>query len=397
MKKITIVLLLTLLSLSLAACETSSNKNKLVKHEDLKIFLQTVKLPSNLSLSFDAGKVKSPTSAKTYSVNFMEFDPELVSQQLLRREIVEKKPMAEGPWYQTGDKSLQEFLIVFDGGKGFNIKDGVNGGLSYVTFKEGSDRKPTVIVSNAGPPNVSEQLDKSQRRSDYTSFADLSFMSYVDALTSAEKQLKDLNFPKVSVAEAYSMDVETMQEHFDSYVNDPRNSEENLKGISWSKDDEQYMIHFRQIIDNIPVTNVSWQWGNGTATGAAGNAMKDTNISVKYSKDGINTIHAANIYNVETAKVSKEEQLISAADALQVLLNEYAELILEKGTTVTTAELVYVSIPKDDNYELIPAWTFSVAKPQLRIDQTNGTKTPYNDYSHYVVNAITGQKMSDMR
>lgn len=52
-----------------------------------------------------------------------------------RQEIIEKKPMAEGPWFRIGDKSIAKYLTVSDGGKSVGIDSGVNGGMIYLLKK----------------------------------------------------------------------------------------------------------------------------------------------------------------------------------------------------------------------------------------------------------------------
>jgi len=97
------------------------------------------------------------------------------------------------------------------------------------------------------------------------------------------------------------------------------------------------------------------------------------------------------------ASGGQEQTVISAAQALQVVIDEYRGLLLDKGTKITTAELCYVSIPSGKTYELIPAWVFSIGKPSIWVDQANKAEYPFDEFSQYIVNAITGEKESGMR
>lgn len=398
MKKILILLLSITFLISASACKGMQSNKKLSENMDLETFLRTVKLPKNLSISFDAVKVESVAFAKTYTTDVLELDSDTVAKGLLRRKIIDKKPQAVGPWFQTGDESLAEYLTVLDGGKSFGNKVDVNGGLYYGVYINGKPAEDlsSVISGEVGPPSMNEQLNKSLSRSDFASFANLSFMSYADALAAVEKQLYAIGFPKLGVAETYSIDLETMRKHYTSYVEENRNQEE-LEEVSLSKEDEGYLFHFRQLVDDIPVINASWEWGKGTATGAAGNWMKYPIINATYTKTGVTGILASGLYDVAAAKGGEEKPLIGASDALQVVFDEYAELLLDEGTRVASAELCYVSVSARNAYELIPAWVFSIAKPTIWVDPDSRAKFPYDNYSQYVVNAITGEKMSGMR
>jgi hypothetical protein len=399
MKKLFILLICFLWLISVAACKGTQADQKPSESMDMETFLQTVELPKNLSVSFDAAKVKSAASAKTYTVSVLELDPNTVVKGLLRREIIVTKPQAVGPWYQSGDESLTEYLTVLDGGKSFGNKVDVNGGLYYGVFINGkpdNSKLSLVISSEAGSSSMNEQLFRSQTRKDYASFSDLSFKSYAEVLAEVEKQLYTIGFPKLEVAETYSMDLETMREHYALYVEENRNQEK-LEEVSWSKDDEAYLFHFRQQINDVPVINISWEWGKGASTGAAGNLMKYPIIDVTYTKNGLTYINASGLYDVAAAKGGEEKLLIGAAEALQVVLDEYKELLLDEGTKVASAELVYVSIPTGNAYELIPAWVFGIAKPTKWVDPVSKAESLFYNYSPYVVNAITGEKMSGMR
>ena len=398
-KRVPILILGIAFLLSTSACGDTKPSKQNVKNLDLQTFLKTVKLPQNLSVSFNASEIKAVDSAGVYKTDILELDPDITAKHLLRKEIIEKKAQAVGMGFQTGNKSFTEYLTVLDGGKSFGKKVDVNGGLYYGIYK---DEKPvvedlSVVISGCvGPPDVNEQLNKCLSRSDFSSSANLSFMNYADALSNVEKQLYEVGFPKLRVVESYSLDLETLKKHCTYYYEENINENE-PQNISFSIDNESYLFHFQQLIDNIPIINVSWEWGKGTLTGANGNSMKYPIIDVIYGKDGIVDIRASSMFDIEEAKSIEKKPLIGVVSALQVMFHEYDELLLDKGTRVTSAELCYVAVPEDKSYELIPAWTFSVAKPTVWSDSSNNAEIPFDNYSQYIVNAITGKKMSGMR
>jgi len=396
MRKMCFILLVILSVMSVSACGEKTPSGQ-IQSLDLSAFLETAELPENLSISFDPSEVRAVSSARIYKANLLTFDPDAAAKEMLRMDVVDTQPTALGISFQTGDKFAAEYLTVFDGGKQFGVDSGVNGGLSYSMYINGPDHKSLVIANEAGPPSLNEQLSKSKWRNDYKSYADLSFMPYADALAAVEEKLAAVGFPQIGMAEAYSMDVETMREHYALYLEENRNVEDRVEDLSWSQDDEGYLFHFRQLIDDIPVINVSWQWGKGSDNGPASNFMDPTTITVIFTRDGITQLYASNLYDLAAAESGEEQPLIGAAQALHVLLVEYGELLLEKGTRVVSAELCYVSIPAGGASELIPAWVFATAKPGLFRDPVSGAEFSYDNYSQYVVNAITGEKMSGIR
>lgn len=395
MRRKVFILFSIALMIFVSACKGTQVETK-PPEKDLESFLQTAELPKNLVISFDPANVSSVDSARTYTADLLELNPDIVVEELLREEVVEKMSYAEGPGFQTGDESFREYLTVFDGGKSFGSKESSNGGLSYTVHINGINRRPAVISNGIGLPDTNEQMRRSLRKSDYASFENLSFMNYTDALEAVKKQLHSIGIPELELAETYSLDVNTIREHYAFYLEENRDWDE-IQEYIWSEDDEWYLFHFRQLVNSIPVVNLSWQWGQGTSVGAAGDIMMSTNVSATYTKDGVTGISAYNLFDIPNAIVGEEVQLIGAADALQVLLSEYADLLLEDGTTVLSAELVYVFIPDKDSYKLIPAWIFGIAKPSVWIDNDSGAETPYNEYSQYVVDAITGKKISGLR
>ncbi len=389
MKKTLILLLCLVLLTSASACgKLQVNKERLeelLEIMDLRTFLQTVDLPDNFSIGFDAADVKSVDSARIYKAVPLELDANEVAEKLLKRESVSTKVYAEGPYFETGDETFKEHLYVFDGGKSFGIDSGVVGGLSYSVVINGErirNKHGTVIRVAPGPPDdIIAQRWKYDLKSDYASFADLSFMSYKDALAAVEELLYDtLGFPELEVAEAYSMDLETMLKHYELYK-----AAGGKKEITFSKDDECYVFFFRQVIDGIPVVNIHWK------DATFGETIPVTSVEVFYTKDGVRDIYAIDLLDI--VEGGENKPLISAAKALQVVIDDYSEIILENETIVESMELCYVGVPVKNGYELVPAWVFRIVETVKFTNQADGNVYSYDSYSYYVVNAITGDRI----
>lgn len=394
MLKKLMVSLLILSLVFLAACEGSKEGDD-DDNLTLEQYLQQVKLPNNLEIAIDPETVVSAQEARIHEAGYWELDPETVSKHLLRGELVEMQPMAQGPWYHASGDTYDEYLNVYDNGKSFGIEESSAGGMSYVVYEKSETEKPFLIVNHPDPLTLSDQGRKSMAKSDYSSYADLTFKPYEEALAEVLEHMKQMGFPELAVSETYSMDVETQRKHYEYYVEE-RGIEPEFDLEDWTTADEKYIFHFRQMIDGIPVSNASWYWGRGTGTGPAGNWMQSTEINVVYMTDGFKDISAYNMYRIKEELASEAMPVVSPVHALRTMIDEYSDLIIEEKLTVTSMELVYVSIPKGkETFELIPAWKITVAEP-YESDHSDEDSIKY-EYRQYVVHAITGEKISGSR
>jgi len=142
-------------------------------------------------------------------------------------------------------------------------------------------------------------------------------MSYKDALAAVEELLYDtLGFPELEVAEAYSMDLKTMLEHYELYKKAGGKEE-----IAFTKDDECYVFFFRQVIDEIPIINIYW----AKATFGENETTPVTYVTVFYTRDGIREIYAIDLLDI--VEGGENKPLISPAKALQVVIDDYSEII----------------------------------------------------------------------
>lgn len=394
MLKKLMVSLLILSLVFLAACEGSKEGDD----EDnltLEQYLQQVKLPNNLEIAIDPETVVSAQEARIHEAGYWELDPETVSKHLLRGELVEMQPMAEGPWYHASGDTYDEYLSVYDNGKSAGIDESSAGGMSYVVHEKSENEKPLLIVDHPDPLPLSSQGKRSMAKSDYSSYADLTFMPYEEALAEVLEHMKQMGFPELAVSETYSMDVETQRKHYEYYVEE-RGIDPEFGPEDWTTADEKYIFFLRQVIDEIPVTHSSWTWGQGTGVGPAGNWMQSTWISAVYSPDGLQKMYAANMYRIKEELASEAMPVVSPVHALRTMIDEYSDLILEEKLTTTSMELVYVSVPKGkETFELIPAWMITIAEP-YESDHSDEDSIKYN-YRQYVVHAITGEKISGSR
>jgi hypothetical protein len=77
-----------------------------------------------------------------------------------------------------------------------------------------------------------------------------------------------------------------------------------------------------------------------------------------------------------------------------VVIDDYSEILLASETIVESMELCYVAISSGDSYQLIPAWVFCIAQDKSRKDLTDSAAKPVFSYEFYVIDAMTGKKIS---
>lgn len=111
--------------------------------------------------------------------------------------------------------------------------------------------------------------------------------------------------------------------------------------------------------------------------------MPITSVTLTYDHTGIRTMNAYNFIQI----ISEEEpvEVISGYDALQVLVDEYAKIIIECDIHIVSAQLCYLLFPEGEDgysFSLEPGWIFT-------------SRTVYDGqitkYRYDVVDAVNGK------
>src|SRR5690625_3280428 len=215
-----------LLLLSFVGCKKTDEvmEGNPVVDMDLETYVETVELPEHFSIAFDPAEVESVDKASVHTASILEFDEQdrdTVIDELVHGEIIDTKNYAEGPWLEADDNGVKEYLTIYDGGKSLDMDSGVNGGLTYGIQIDGislSSKMSIVIENSPGPPGNIAQEFGYDLKSDYGSSVNLSFLDYVDALSAVKEILYTVGLPELAVAEAYSLDLDTMLDHYDLYL-----------------------------------------------------------------------------------------------------------------------------------------------------------------------------------
>lgn len=387
MKKRVRLLLFIILSFLFAAC-ADSQKNNDFKGMDSKAFFESITLPEHLRVDIPFEDVKQIDEAKLYKANYLNFDLEKLKKAFIKNSVTEEKHWAEGPQLIASKGDIKEYLSLYDGGRSFGIENGTDGGFAYMMVKDDQLWNKLNTVSSTGfdIPGLNAQKYGYSINTDYESGRDLDFMSYEDSLSDIKRILETAEIPPFDVAEAYSLDLETIKKHYELYLKSGDASIEK-SSLSWDKEDESYLFSLRQLIDAIPVVNKSWQMPDGTKGSAWGNPMPATTVTLVYNKLGISEITAYNILTI--AEELESRSLISIFEALNILIEDYSLIILEEDIRIISGELGYLSIPEADGIKLVPGWLFCSVKAATINNNT------YNTYKFDAVDAVTGKLYPD--
>jgi len=380
-----IVLFISMIALILLSSCSNPEKDYGFQGMDSKAFLESITLPGKLSIDINLDEIRNIDEVKTYKAKHVEFDKETLINAFIRNSIVEEKIWAEGPQIIASAHNIKEILSIHDGGKSFGAATGMKGGFSYSRVVDDILWEKLDTVANVSFLELG--LDELHRcNSNYASYVDLEFLPYKDALADIRRILDIAGMPEFDVDETYSLDLKTMTSNYRLYL-DNELAEDEKRNLNWTKDDESYIFSLRQLVDNIPIVNKTWQKPDGTKASAWGNPMPATNISLIYDNTGIRKISAYNILNIVDG--IENSNLINVFEAIAVLIENYSLTILEDDIRIISAELMFLSIPQDNTLELVPGWVFRSAKDR----EVDGIT--FTQYKYDVVNAITGMLYPD--
>jgi hypothetical protein len=383
-----ILMLLTSCSPSFETANISVNENSLATM-DIDEFLINTKLPLNFIISMDEKILDTSDSAATYHAITLTFNKAQLAELLIKSTKTEEIVYAEGPQIHGLDHDVLEYLNLYDNGVMFQSKGKNEGAIEWFIYRYYSGNGlnnylPMIASPSLGLADKFAQLYQYNRNSDYGSKSDLSFKSYSETQSDLIRLFTKIGLPNIKVDEAYSLDLETMQAHYDLYV---KANPGDTYNPSLTIKDECYLMSFRQFISDIPVVNIGWMnLDNSSDLSATGNYMPATIIQTIYSNQGIVQATVQHAYKI--VEEIEQKKLINLPIAMQVLIDEFSQVILLDEVKLISAELCYISIPDSeqaDQFELRPAWIFCLSKS---VQEEDGV---YNTYRYDVVDAITSK------
>jgi hypothetical protein len=220
-------------------------------------------------------------------------------------------------------------------------------------------------------------------------------MSFTDARAALLDLLYQTGFPDMEISETYTLDLATIEAQYERFLEESAAlyPDREISQYAWSESDTCYLFLMRQLIDQIPVIDQSWQ-GQGATTSPAGDPMPAGCTTVYWTRDGLASIRSYSLY--ELLESEPETPLIGPTQALQTLLADLSQIIISRPTWLTSIELCYVSVPSgqdSESYTLLPAWVICLGEAQ-EIDWDDQSQATIKDYDYVVIDAISGRKLS---
>lgn len=219
---------------------------------------------------------------------------------------------------------------------------------------------------------------------------DLPFKKSSDCIIDLKFFLDSLGISVADQVEIYALDHVTSETIEKEYYNDniliPQKGENSAyRKEQWNSDDDIYLFEFNIEINSLPVYRGSF------GTFEAGNYVQENDISICYSKNGIESLIINNPYilqktNGDYMKVVGIETIVSN------IAKYYSEVILTYPMTLKKLELCYVPTSMGDDthtsFYLVPAWVCTL---EQNIIEQNSSE--YIVVSTLFYDAITGREL----
>lgn len=334
---------------------------------------------------FDLGDVKAKNEAAAYAADWASFDTNTIMGAFLKYDVSATDTYAEGLFYETSAENGEyEYLTVFDGGASLEMNSGVNGGFSYTlhgdTFKTLYDYSTLFSLF----PGYSDDIYSNSLMARMPQNKELDFMTIDVATAFVLEQGEACGLPEIAVERVYSFDVKTLQGYQQEYDRS-RGEDYSVEEAEWTKEDEAYLIHFRQVVDDIPVINVSW----GVSALSDADEEKQQLCAVGHA---LVTSQGIISYYISHATAPDKETdrgtLTSPEAAVEIIKSTYDKVVLISDITVYSLELVHVGASQNDRIVLTPAWIFTLSQ-EIETEEVTHTQ-----YEYFVVNAFTGEQIA---
>lgn len=153
--------------------------------------------------------------------------------------------------------------------------------------------------------------------------------------------------------------------------------------LTFTKDDEIYGLSFRQLIDGIPVVDVSWKKADGLSMDLRGQLQ--TLLEAEVNQEG--TLYMKGFNFLTTGEKTADVQIVSGEAALSALDAEYADQAGINDLRVTDGLLMYgIFYPDEEKENLLlkPIWLFTVQYDKTEeVFDGHGNKTGQTVLAHY--------------
>lgn len=344
----------------------TSDSSNIVSNTDLpssinKTIMENIRIDANINIDYSLEWKSFDASYKIFS------DQELTEVFLSQRSIVDtyknssvRIPSLEVVGYQFSDNSI---LNVEIGQMGFWQK-------KYLELDYSRETLGTTWIR----PDIKEAFPNDN----------LSSIDKFEAIKSTDNTLKSLGINVSTPPSVYALDYSSLVASWEPY--------ENKSGVEvtespWGKEDEAYLFVYTALIDNLPLSSVSYIDKNQ-------NIIFGGRIFAIVSKEGLIALEMNGLYTYTKTSLDTYATLIPLDKALETIKTKYENIILTSPITISdiSLSLVPLSDPNNEKFILIPAYIFTVnqkiihSKPGIE-DSVANTTFPI------IINAESGQEI----
>lgn len=332
----------------------------------------------NIHILYDLESLDIPDEAAIYSAEWYAADAQLLKENLFVNAVDEEMSLAEGDaWYayiKDDGRDITEALILYDPSRDARMK----GGFTYALLDTGREYRKVAQFYPGHPGNIS-QVMRYDLTEDFRQDADLEFMSADNAVQYIESIFSAVGAPTVKPMAVYALDTGTLNAHETLWP------ETESRCSDWTKDEEAYLVQLAQVVDGIPL--VDHIWVNDVRS-----EITETTVYAVLSQRGIEDMHIENA--VQILNAGEQGKIISPGEAESLMLQYYSRGLAVSDIYVEEMNLRYVGVVGRDGLTLIPAWIFCIGR------ECHGTmgdnEAEYREYEHFVINAITGDRIESM-
>lgn len=332
---------------------------------------------SELFFMYDVDEIEAPGEASVWSAQWAEWDNEILCDTLLHKEPVttdEDDPF--GLRIHAGNED-SDYEVLIIGERGKHLEGGMAYGIFYPSGFEGIGDYQGVVSLDGWHPESTTQLYRYNDNADFSD-QELGIMSSDEALQVVQEILEDCGMSGMRNVVMLSLDADTLNMHEDMRKAEPQSA----AGGKWTEKDEAYYMRYVQTVEDIPVMNHEW---------CTGYVDSRTDVMALVNAEGLLELSVHFIVNpIERGDRAK---LITPRQAQESLKEYYNQTIIDNPIWVESQCLYYISLRDKTDIKLIPAWVFCIAQEYDQGEYGGEPGVMLMDYSHYVIDAITGERL----
>ncbi len=285
-----------------------------------------------------------PSTVNSYSAEFFQPEEEIAIRTLMTHEPDQRQEWALGPQYRYKNVESLQFC-----------NEVVCGGLQYVKYAADSNTNIQAELKNLKTGITPQEYPSNNAGKEpegllhFSQEKELESLTRKDLMDALDQLWIDLKFPSLEMRACYARDKDTLNRNLEQYNNQLRDSNpDEIYEYSFTDEDEDYFVLYRQLVDGIPIISQSWY-------GEAESSPTNTVFEVVYSPlYGLTSLQVSNLF--EVGEMVSAIEIVEPGEAVDTYMKEY-EKSLHFGTTeIIDIELNYIVLHDGNVLLLRPSW-----------------------------------------